>query len=261
VPIRLLLLAAVSACVAAADAGGGRRAGIADDSSAQAARGARIPPPPAPRDTVDSLYAARHATVLDRRKLPPLPPPPPKKAADSATAATPDTTPPRRPPPLLGPRSGNRHPAFRDAGSPLDSLWPVKGPAPLPGSILPAKRIVAFYGNPLSKGMGILGAYEPEEMLRKLDAEAAAWNRIDPAHPVKPALHVIALVANPHPGPNGLYRTRHDSAMIERVYGWAKSRDALLFVDLQVGRSTLEHELPWIEKFLVRPDVHLGIDP
>ena len=259
-PIRLLLLAAVSACVAAADAGGGRRAGIADDSSAQRPRNARITATPAPRDTVDSLYAVRHATVLDTRKLPPLPPPAPKKPADSTGAAG-DTTPPRRLPPLLGPRSGDRHPAFRDAGSPLDSLWPVKGPEPLPGSILPAKRIVAFYGNPLSKGMGILGATEPDDMLRKLDAEVAAWNRIDPAHPVKPALHLIVLVANAHPGPNGRYRTRHDSAMVERVYGWAKSRDALLFLDLQVGRSTLEYELPWIEKFLVCPDVHLGIDP
>ena len=49
--------------------------------------------------------------------------------------------------------------------------------------------------------------------------------------------------------------------MIEKVYGWARSRNALLFVDLQVGQSTLQYELPWIEKFLRRPDVHLGIDP
>src|SRR5437763_13246598 len=34
--------------------------------------------------------------------------------------------------------------------------WPVRTPAPLAGSILPNKRIVAFYGNPLSKRMGIL---------------------------------------------------------------------------------------------------------
>ncbi|MFN7457272.1 MAG: hypothetical protein ACK5U0_07740, partial [Gemmatimonas sp.] len=52
-----------------------------------------------------------------------------------------------------------------------------------------------------------------------------------------------------------------DSTLIEKVYGWAKSRNALLFVDLQIGQSTLEEELPWIEKFLMRPDVHLGIDP
>src|SRR5687768_9573616 len=30
-------------------------------------------------------------------------------------------------------------------------VWPVNGPAPRPGSILPNKRIVAYYGNPLSK--------------------------------------------------------------------------------------------------------------
>jgi hypothetical protein len=121
--------------------------------------------------------------------------------------------------------------------------------------------VIAYYGNPLSKRMGILGEFETEEMLRKLDREAAEWTRLDPAHPAQPALHLIAMVANPDPGPSGKYRTRMDSALIEKVYGWAKSRNALLFVDLQVGQSTLAQELPWIEKFLMRPDVHLGIDP
>ena len=96
-------------------------------------------------------------------------------------------------------------------------------PAPLPNSILPNKRIIAFYGNPLSTRMGILGEFEPQEMLRKLDEEVAEWNRADPKTPVQPALHLIAEVANPHPGPSGKYRTRMDSTMIEKVYGWAKS--------------------------------------
>ncbi|MEO8620657.1 MAG: hypothetical protein ABI625_06305 [bacterium] len=200
-------------------------------------------------DTVDSLTAARRATVMDTMPLPPV------------KASPKDTSTRARKPSALGPKSGDRHPAFGDVGSPLDSLWPKKGPEPLPGSVLPAKRIVAFYGNPLSKRMGILGEFAPEEMLRKLDAEVAAWNRVDPAHPVQPALHVIVLVADAVPGTSGKYRTRHDSAMIEKVYGWAKSRNALMFVDLQVGQSTLQYELPWIEKFLKRPDVHLGIDP
>jgi hypothetical protein len=176
-------------------------------------------------------------------------------------AAATDSTPRKRVTGALGPQSGSRHLAFRDQGSDLDSLWPPKMPAPLPGSIMPAKRIIAYYGNPLSQRMGILGEFEPDVMLRKLDAEVAEWNRLDPAHPVQPALHLIAMVANPHPGPSGKYRTRMDSALIEKVYGWAKSRNALLFVDLQIGQSTLQNELPWIEKFLMRPDVHLGIDP
>jgi len=161
----------------------------------------------------------------------------------------------------LGPQSGDRHLAFKGTGSDLDTLWPVKTAAPLPGSILPAKRVLAYYGNPLSKRMGILGEFETSDMLAKLERDAAEWTRLDPAHPAQPALHLIAMVANPDPGPSGKYRTRMDSALIEKVYGWAKSKNALLFVDLQVGQSTLEQELPWIEKFLMRPDVHLGIDP
>ncbi len=161
----------------------------------------------------------------------------------------------------LGSTSGDQHLAFRGTGSDLDSLWPPKMPAPLPGSILPAKRIIAFYGNPLSTRMGILGEFPPDEMLRKLDQEVAEWNRLDSAHPVQPALHLIAAVANPIPGRDGMYRSRMDSALIEKVYGWAKQRNALLFIDLQIGHSTLQQELPAYERFLKRPDVHLGIDP
>jgi hypothetical protein len=140
-------------------------------------------------------------------------------------------------------------------------VWPVDSPAPLSGAILPAKRIVAFYGNPISKRMGILGELPPDEMLAKLDREVAAWNKADPSTPVQPALHMIVDVASATPGTSGKYRTRMDSAMIEQVYGWAQKRNALLFLDLQVGQGTVQEELPRLAKFLKRPDVHLGIDP
>lgn len=175
--------------------------------------------------------------------------------------ARPDSAARRRPVGALGRSAGDRHLAFRDAGSDLDSLWPPKMPAPLAGSILPARRIIAFYGNPLSRRMGILGEFDPPEMLRKLDAEVAQWNALDPAHPVQPALHLIAVVAQAGAGADGKYRARMDSTMIEKVYGWAKSRNAILFLDVQVGLSTLQAELPVLERFLKRPDVHLGIDP
>ncbi len=162
---------------------------------------------------------------------------------------------------LLGPSSADKHLAFRGTGSDLDSLWPPKTAAALPGSILPAKRIIAFYGNPLSTRMGILGEFAPDEMFRKLDQEVAEWNKLDPSHPVQPALHLIASVANPTPGRDGMYRTRMDSVLIEKVYGWAKQRNAIMFIDLQIGHSTLQKELPAFERFLKRPDMHLGIDP
>ncbi len=142
-----------------------------------------------------------------------------------------------------------------------DTRWPVKSPAPLPGSILPGKRIVAFYGNPLSKRMGILGELPPAEMLAKFDKELDRWRKADPTTPVQPALHLIAVVAQGSPGRDGKYRLRMADSLIERVASWAAQKNAVLFLDIQVGSSTVEEEVPRLAPFLKRPNVHLGIDP
>jgi hypothetical protein len=153
-------------------------------------------------------------------------------------------------------------PKPKPAATDSSPLWPVaNAPTPLPGALLPANRIVAYYGNPLSKRMGILGEVDSATMLARLDSEVAKWNKADPDHPVKPALHLIAVVASDQPGTAGKYRTRMDSAMIRRVYNWAKSRNALLFLDVQVGQGTLQEELPRLLPWLRNPDIHLGIDP
>ena len=148
----------------------------------------------------------------------------------------------------------------RDSATDTVPAWPTP-PATLPGSLLPSHRIVAFYGNPLSRRMGILGEKPVDSMLARLDHEVAAWTAADTTTPVQPALHLIAVVAQGTPGKDGKYRQRADTAVIERVYGWARSHGALLFLDVQLGRSTLKDELPRLLPFLKRPDVHLGLDP
>lgn len=163
--------------------------------------------------------------------------------------------------PQGGPRKAAPKAAKHPKAAAPEPTWPVAGPTSLPGSILPTKRIVAFYGNPLSKKMGILGELPSDEMLSRLDREVAAWTSADSSTPVQPALHLIAVVAQGSPGTAGKYRMRMDSALIERVYGWAKAKGALLFLDVQVGQGTLQEELPRLTPFLKRPDVHLGIDP
>jgi hypothetical protein len=151
--------------------------------------------------------------------------------------------------------------ANRDSLAAARSGWPVAMPDPLPGSIVPAQRIVAFYGNPLSKRMGILGALPRDQMLARLDREVAAWTEADSTTPVKAALHMIAVVAQGSPGRDGKYRTRMDSSLVETVYEWARQHGALLFLDIQIGRSSLRDELDRLAPFLRRPEVHLGIDP
>lgn len=139
--------------------------------------------------------------------------------------------------------------------------WPVNCPAPLPGSILPSRRIVAYYGNPLSKKMGALGEFPKDDMLRRLKVEAARWQKADPATPVQPALHLIAVVAQGAPGNDGKYRMVMPDKIINQVYGWARETGAVMFIDIQSGHDDIRSLLPRFEWILKNPDVHLGIDP
>lgn len=141
--------------------------------------------------------------------------------------------------------------------------WPVKNhPMPLDGAILPFKRVVAFYGNLYSKKMGALGEYDPKTMLNMLDKEVARWQKADSSTPVQPALHYIAVVAAGDPGKDGKYRNRMPFKQIDSVLTISKMRkNMIVFLDIQVALSNIHTELPLLEKYLIMPNVHLGIDP
>jgi hypothetical protein len=139
--------------------------------------------------------------------------------------------------------------------------WPVEPIYPKPGALLPFNRIVAFYGNLYSTRMGILGALPPDEMLEKLGKEVRSWQAADTTTKVIPALHYIAVTAQRDPGQMKKYRLRMPDKEIHKVLDMAKRIDAKVFLDIQVGHSTLQEEIPLLKEFLMMPDVHLGIDP
>ena len=141
-------------------------------------------------------------------------------------------------------------------------VWPHQLRSyPLDGAILPFKRIVAYYGNLYSKRMGILGEYPPKEVWKRLNAEVKAWEKADSTTPVQPAIHYIAIVASGTPGKDGKFRTRMPEHQIDSALAIAKMGKAIVFLDIQVAKSTLQQEVPSIEKYLKMPQVHLGIDP
>jgi hypothetical protein len=145
------------------------------------------------------------------------------------------------------------------AGHPT-AKWPVIASYPLPGAILPYKRIIAYYGNFYAKGMGILGELPPDTMLQHLQREVENWALADTMIPVVPAIHYIAVTAQRSPGAGARYRLRMPANQIEYAIALAKKIDALVFLDVQVGHSTLQEELPPLEPFLKLSQVHLGID-
>ena len=137
----------------------------------------------------------------------------------------------------------------------------VRKSGALPGAILPGRRIVAFYGNIRSKGMGILGREPKEQMFRKFAGVIKEWEAADPSRGVQPALHNVTITAQGTAGKDGKWRLMNSKATIEEVISWAKEHKCILFLDVQPGHSTLQAELPKLEQYLKDPIVHLGIDP
>ncbi len=216
-------------------------------------------PPAPPAETAVKLAPSPSAATPSPRPAAPAPlrpaEPPSLTASPNLTAAPPKPG----QAPVVAPKvkyNAGEDPEFARAHG-----WPVASPEPLPGAVLPVKRIVAYYGNPNSKRMGALGEYPKDEMLQRLSAEAKKWEAADPSLPVQPALHLIAVVAQGEPGKAGKYRMIMPDEVVNRVYGWAKEAKALLFIDIQTGHDDIRAVLPRFEWILKNPDVHLGIDP
>lgn len=139
--------------------------------------------------------------------------------------------------------------------------WPVTAAYPNPGAILPFKRIVAYYGNFYSTGMGVLGEYPEEVMLGMLRKEIAKWEEADPSTPVMPAIDYIAITAQLAAGKDGKYRARMPHAQIDKAMAIAEKIDGIVILEVQPGLADLMGEIRSLEPYLVKPNVHLAIDP
>lgn len=142
-----------------------------------------------------------------------------------------------------------------------DLRWPVKAAYPELGAILPFRRIVAYYGNFYSKGMGVLGEYSEDKMLEMLKVETDKWEAADPSTPVTPAIDYIAITAQLSPGKDGNYRARMPHNQIDKALAIAEKIDAIVILEVQPGKADLLGEIKSLEPYLIKPNVHLAIDP
>jgi hypothetical protein len=156
--------------------------------------------------------------------------------------------------------SGDGEPAER--AEPLAAQQPGPAPPELPRggrTILPDKRVVAFYGAPQSPELGALGIGTPDAAARRLARQARPYGR--GRRPVLPALELIAVIANADAGEDGMYRSRQPNGIIRRYLRAARRHDMLLLLDVQPGRSDFFTETTRLERWLREPDVGLALDP
>jgi len=127
--------------------------------------------------------------------------------------------------------------------------------------LLPGHRILTFYGFPGDDKMGILGEYDKETVLARLREQAAAYEAADPSTPVLIGLEVIASVGQQEPMADGSYLLDAPTALLDEYADFCEQNGLLLFLDVQVGRRTVETDTHGLEKWLAKPFVHLAIDP
>ena len=152
----------------------------------------------------------------------------------------------------------------------LESLWSTSIAQRFPRLLPPALRleplssggqIISYYGNPYSASMGILGAGDLETIGARLEEHAALYDRLNGARSVVPAMHLVYAVAQYHPTDNGLYLQYVNDEDVRRYISYTREHGMLLFIDLQIGRSTVQSEVEKVLPYLRYPNVHLALDP
>jgi len=125
--------------------------------------------------------------------------------------------------------------------------------------IFPNFRVVAFYGAPQDKQLGVLGIGTPTAAGRRLERVARGYAR--KTRPVLPAFELIATIATAAPGDDGLHRMHQSDAVIGRYLRAARAAKALLLLDIQPGRGDFLSEVRRLERWLREPDVGIALDP
>jgi hypothetical protein len=147
---------------------------------------------------------------------------------------------------------------------------PAPNPAPLPPSeparavppapVLADHLLVTWYGNPRSSRMGVLGRHRGAELAAGLRKQAAAYAALTKKK-VMAAYHLVAVIAQPHRGKDGMSRRRETDATIRAMLDEARAHQFKLILDVQPGHSTVKAELAHLRQYLEDPDVYLGLDP
>ena len=107
---------------------------------------------------------------------------------------------------------------------------------PAEGAVLPNRRVVAFYGVPGAAQTGPAATLDAD-VLERLRAQGAEYEKLDPAHPVALGIDLVASVPDSDPGPGGTYSHRIDNATMDRYVEFCRTNGLLLFLDLSFGWS------------------------
>lgn len=122
--------------------------------------------------------------------------------------------------------------------------------------------IVAYYGRPHVKTMGILGEYPVATVIKKVKARAKQYEKaLGNGQHVTPGFDLIYEMATSSPGKNGKYViTLSDKTVMEYISA-AQKNGLVVFIDVQLGKKSPAQAVKPLLKYLKYDNVHIAIDP
>jgi len=123
-------------------------------------------------------------------------------------------------------------------------------------SFLLNNDILAYYGHPGSRNMGILGRYSIEDLDKLLTALAAEYSAVSGGRKVRKAFYLIYGTVWPK-GEIGIINNN----ILMKYIEYGMKNDILVFIDHQIGRYDPIDSLKKMLPYLRYPNVHLALDP
>ncbi|MEZ5229599.1 MAG: hypothetical protein R2710_23930 [Acidimicrobiales bacterium] len=132
----------------------------------------------------------------------------------------------------------------------------------LPGggtTLFPDRRIIAFYGSPVTFRLGLLGEQGPQATIDRLAPVVDSYRIGDEL--LVPGFELIATVADSQAGDDGNYSKELEPEALREWIEVAAANDVYVIIDLQPGRTDFLTQAKTYEEYLRLPNVGLALDP
>jgi hypothetical protein len=147
------------------------------------------------------------------------------------------------------------------------SVWQLEtilSGTPLPdGGFLPLedRRIVALYGSPDARGLGLLGEQDDAATVARAKEFARRYDDAEDGRTAVAGLDVIATIASSAAEPTGDFSRRVPIERLRPLIELAGEEGLAVLLDLQPGRTSFLEQALEYEELLRHPHVHLALDP
>ena len=122
--------------------------------------------------------------------------------------------------------------------------------------------IVAYYGRPNVKSLGLLGQSSLEDVMQQVKAKAKQYEEaLGNGQKVTPGFDLIYELATADPGRAGNYVLTLNEKTLLKYITAAQENGIVVFLDVQLGKKTPAQAVKPLLKYLKYDNVHIAVDP